>query len=197
MKEDLVRDRWWNATDVLKDASVLADAGQYKGAISRSFFSMEQAARAALATKGQEPKTHGGVVQAFNNQLVRSGEIDAKWAESLADGSSARNTADYSAFYRADDDEARKQCTEAAEFLHQTHQYLVRQGLKDLATIPEVGMNTPENKDERFPEGDLEPITPGGDPKAERPARPTTRFRSKETGLRVGPDKSEKGTQER
>ncbi len=37
-----------------------------QGAISRAFFAMEQAARAALAMRGHEPKTHSGLVQAFN-----------------------------------------------------------------------------------------------------------------------------------
>ena len=131
MKADLVRDRWWNATDTLKDARILANAGQYKGAISRAFFAMEQAARAALATKGHEPRTHSGLVQAFNNQLVRSGEMDPKWGESLGDGSEARNTADYAAFYRASAEEAHEQCAEAAEFLKDTRGYLVEKGLGD------------------------------------------------------------------
>ena len=70
MKAKLARDQWWNATETLKEATVLATCGQYKGAISRAFFAMEHAARAALAVKDQEPKTHRGMVQAFNNQLV-------------------------------------------------------------------------------------------------------------------------------
>lgn len=30
MKADLARDGWWNATETLKDAEVLAKAGQHK-----------------------------------------------------------------------------------------------------------------------------------------------------------------------
>ncbi len=140
MKGKLARDQWWNATETLKEASLLATGGQYKGAISRAFFAMEHAARAALAAKDQEPKTHRGMVQAFNNQLVRSGEMDRDRGESLEDAHQARNAADYGSFYRATADEAYQLCGEAAAFLIETRKYLVNKGLSaaDLPEVPEA-----------------------------------------------------------
>ena len=116
---------------------------------------MEQAARAVLATKGHEPRTHRGVVQAFNNQFIRSGEMNTRWGGSLEDGNQARNTADYSAFYRASEDEAQEQCAEAAEFLTDTRQYLVKKGLKDLPNVSELT--------------ERKPLRRGGDPAVKNP----------------------------
>lgn len=140
MKAKLARDQWWNATETLKEATVLATCGQYKGAISRAFFAMEHAARAALAVKDQEPKTHRGMVQAFNNQLVRTGEMDRDRGESLEDAQQARNTADYGSFYRATAHEAYQVCAEAAVFLTDTRKYLLKKGVSaiDLPEAPEA-----------------------------------------------------------
>ena len=135
---------------------------------------MEQAARAALATRGHEPKTHSGLVQAFNNQLVRSGEMDTKWAERIAEGSAARNTADYAAFYRANAKEAQQSCADAAELLKDTREYLVKKGLRDLAEVPGVPGRKPVT-----PGGDPGFTNPGGRPKVDAPPRGSQQERNR------------------
>lgn len=64
--------------------------------------------------------------------------MDTKWGERLAEGSAARNTADYAAFYRASANEAHNRCADAAELLKDTREYLVRKGVGDLAEVPEI-----------------------------------------------------------
>ena len=157
MKKALARDKWRSATEALKEANVLTREGLYKGAISRAFVAMENAARAALALKGLEPKTHAGLGEAFKNQLIRSGAMDKKWSEALGAASEARNVADYGAFYQASADDAQNQCAEADEFLKETGKYLTRQGLDDLGPVPEM----PGTK----------PVRPGGDPKLKGPGQ--------------------------
>ena len=65
MKTKVAVAEWNNATDALKDATTLAIHGQHKGAESRAYFAIEHGARAALATRNQEPKTHTAVGRAF------------------------------------------------------------------------------------------------------------------------------------
>ena len=79
MKKALARDKWDNACETLQEANVLARTGFYKGAISRAFFAMENAARAALALKDQEPRTHSGLIQAFNQQVAGKAGLEESW----------------------------------------------------------------------------------------------------------------------
>ena len=99
MKAEIAKAEWKNAVEALNDAITLTIGGGYKGAESRAYFAMEHAARAALATKNQEPKTHTSVEKAVNNQLVRSGEITADSGAELGAGRQKRQNADYSSFY--------------------------------------------------------------------------------------------------
>lgn len=150
MKTALAHDKWNNACETLQEADVLARTGFYKGAISRAFFAMENAARAALALKGQEPKTHSSLVQAFNQQIAGKPGIEESWTERVQTAGNARNTADYTAFHNATEEEALTQCATAVEFLTRMREHLTREGLENPKEVPEI----PGTK----------PVGPGGDP---------------------------------
>ena len=59
-------------------ARVLLDVGDVDGACNRAYYAMFDAARAALLASGApvEPdigRTHGGLISAFSNHLVKNG----------------------------------------------------------------------------------------------------------------------------
>lgn len=157
MKTEIAKAEWKNAVEALNDAIILTIGGGYKGAESRAYFAMAHAARAALATKNQEPKTHTHVERAVNNQLVRSGEITADSGTDLGAGRQKRENADYSSFYESSQEAAHNACAGAARFLKETREYLLSRGLaeKELPEIPQL----PGSKRTR----------PGGDPGTQTP----------------------------
>ena len=178
MKAEIAKAEWKNAVEALNDAITLTIGGGYKGAESRAYFAMEHAARAALATKNQEPKTHTSVEKAVNNQLVRSGEITADRGAELGAGRQKRQNADYSSFYESSEDAAHKGCERAARFLGETRAYLVSRGLpeKGLQKVPELPGS--------------QPIQPGGDPDVRTPGTPRDPMRAlKESQQTRKPDR--------
>ena len=171
MKKALARDKWDNACETLQEADVLARTGFYKGAISRAFFAMENAARAALALKGQEPRPHSGLIQAFNQQVAGKAGLEESWTSRVEGAGDARNTADYRAFHTATKQEAHSQYVTAVEFLTRMREHLAKEGLEELRNVPQI----PRTK----------PFTPGGDPEVNAPPpRPTPK-----SGNGEGPDR--------
>ena len=130
MKTKVAVAEWNNATDALKDATTLAIHGQHKGAESRAYFAIEHGARAALAIRNQEPKTHTAVGRAFVNQLIHSGEMTAERSEDVKAARQRRERADYSSFYEGSKDNAHTACARAARFLAETRKYLLTRGLQ-------------------------------------------------------------------
>jgi len=83
----------------LKVARLALNAGDNDSAVSRSYYAMFDIARAALlragVTEDALPRTHSGVIEAFRNQAVQSGEIDRQLATQLSRTESLRIKADY------------------------------------------------------------------------------------------------------
>jgi len=53
------------AQAALSDAEVLLEHGSPEATINRGYYSVSQAARAALLTKGESPDIHSGVIRRF------------------------------------------------------------------------------------------------------------------------------------
>lgn len=72
----------------LKVARLALNAGDNDSAVSRSYYSMFDIARAALlragVTEDKLPRTHSGVIEAFRNHAVESGQIDRQLAAQLS-----------------------------------------------------------------------------------------------------------------
>lgn len=59
------------ATNALREASLLLDAGLVAGAVSRLYYAVFHAARAALVVRDRHAKTHGGQVSVFEATFDR------------------------------------------------------------------------------------------------------------------------------
>jgi uncharacterized protein (UPF0332 family) len=83
----------------LKVARLALNAGDNDSAVSRSYYAMFDIARAALlragVTEDMLPRTHSGVIEAFRNHAVQSGQIDRQLATQLSRTESLRIKADY------------------------------------------------------------------------------------------------------
>jgi len=62
--------------ECLKDAEVLINQRRYKAAVSRSYYAMFHAAKAALLTKNISTYTHQGINVQFGKQFIVPGIFD-------------------------------------------------------------------------------------------------------------------------
>lgn len=86
------------ALKALTSARILLAAGDTDGATNRAYYAMFDAAIAALSWAGADsaqPKTHGGLIASFGQNLVRTDKLPAELGRALNRVQELRLTADY------------------------------------------------------------------------------------------------------
>jgi uncharacterized protein (UPF0332 family) len=85
------------AAQAAESARALLDRGDADGACNRAYYAMFDAARAALLAAGHDVgKTHRGVLNAFNDRLVKDGPMPKEAGRLLKHAEAFRYVADYS-----------------------------------------------------------------------------------------------------
>ncbi len=86
------------AERALISADLLLSAGDPEGACNRAYYAMFDSARAALlriAPDFLEIKTHGGLITAFSQHLVKAGHIPVEFGKAINAVEDMRVAADY------------------------------------------------------------------------------------------------------
>ena len=140
MNRKLIGAEWQRALSSLSASRVLLDTGHVEDAITRSYYSIFHAAKAALAVPEIETSTHAGVRSMFGLHLVKTAEIEPHWASELSEGLDDRNRAEYNAFADFTGEDARDEHDRATAFLGRIRQYLLSKGLleDEIPAIPEL-----------------------------------------------------------
>jgi uncharacterized protein len=112
------------AERVLQQAAHEVKAGFYDAAISRSYYAIFHAARAALRQQGSEPKTHAGVVSEFGRLLIKDGLIEEEYSTILRAARDERQTVDYEV-YELDNIPSKE---DAEKMLKQAGRFIERMG---------------------------------------------------------------------
>jgi len=73
----------------------------YRDCLSKAYYSLFQAARAALATLGLDLQKHSGVISAFNINFVKTGIFPKEYRKLIASSQDLRLASDYDDFYLA------------------------------------------------------------------------------------------------
>lgn len=120
------------ALERLKVAERLFSEGYYEDAVSRAYYAMYHAAKAALATVNVFPKTHEGVVAEFGRRFVLSGVLPKELGKSLADVKASRETYEYSVTAIVDRMEAEAILSDAKVFVNKVKEYLTRKSEYEL-----------------------------------------------------------------
>ena len=85
------------AAQAAESARALLERGDADGACNRAYYAMFDAARAALLAVGHDVgKTHRGVLNAFNDRLVKDGPMHKEAGRLLKHAEAFRYVADYS-----------------------------------------------------------------------------------------------------
>ena len=95
MNRNMVVAEWSRAREALRAAEPLTRERCYADAISRAYYAILHASKAALHVHDVAAESHAAVRRMFGLHLVRSGEIEPEWSaylvESLDDPSSTNN----------------------------------------------------------------------------------------------------------
>ena len=105
------------ARQALSDAELLLENGSVEAAINRGSYAAFGAARAALLTEGENPKTHSGVIRRFGCHFVRTGRVSDDVGDILTTAQSMRGRADYEATTDLSQEDAANLVGEARRFI--------------------------------------------------------------------------------
>ncbi len=83
------------AHDRIDAAELLHQNGFYIDAVSRAYYGMYNAAKAALGEKGDNVTTHKGLIQQFGKELVQPGLIEKDLGRAFSYVEEEREDADY------------------------------------------------------------------------------------------------------
>lgn len=130
MNRTVVLAEWRLARNALRAAQLLARHRIYPDAVSRAYYAVLHAAKAALQTKDISAESHAAVRRLFGMHFIKTGEFEREWSSPLAEGLDDRLAADYDSDREFTAREARDESRRAAAFLKRVRRYLRAQGLK-------------------------------------------------------------------
>lgn len=86
------------AENKLDNARRIFEIGLYDDAVSRAYYAMFYAAKAALLSEGVDLRKHSSAVSKFRELFVVTGRVDAEYLRYLGRAQSARERSDYAPF---------------------------------------------------------------------------------------------------
>ena len=91
--------------------------GYYHIVISRAYYAMFYSVHALLASKDITRSKHSGVVSAFGEYFVKTGQIDKKYAKMITNAFNARLDSDYEMAFIAEKETAESILRDAVLFV--------------------------------------------------------------------------------
>jgi hypothetical protein len=112
------------AKKALLAAKTLLENQLYEDCVSRAYYAVLHAAKAALATKDIEPESHNAVKRMFGLHLIKTGEIEKDFAKILTAEQEDRAIGDYNIYIEIEQDRALKRVRDAEKFVERIEKYL-------------------------------------------------------------------------
>ena len=112
------------AKKALLAAKTLIEKGLFEDCVSRAYYAVLHAAKAALSTLGVESDTHNGVRKMFGFHLIKTGKIEKEYAKILTAGKEDREISDYEVSIEIEEERAEQRVNEAEKFVKRIEQYL-------------------------------------------------------------------------
>jgi len=95
VREIQVQAEWKRSLKAQGAAELLLEAGFYEDAVSRAYYAVLHAAKAALLARDIVTESHTAVRRLFGKELVQQGLLEKEWAMILAHEQDERASADY------------------------------------------------------------------------------------------------------
>jgi len=112
------------AGKALLAAKTLLENQLYEDCVSRAYYAVLHAAKAALVTTGVEPESHSAVRRLFGLHLVKSGKIEKEFAAILTAEQEDREIGDYDIDIEIEQDTALKRVRDAEKFVERIDNFL-------------------------------------------------------------------------
>jgi uncharacterized protein (UPF0332 family) len=128
MNRELALAEWRHARQALRAAEILLREELRPDAVSRAYYGILHAAKAALHVNDIGADSHAAVKRLFGLHLIRSGAIEAEWSAHLGRSLEERLAADYDAEATFSTKEARYECQRARKFVGRIRRYLLANG---------------------------------------------------------------------
>ena len=122
--ESLVDLEMVRARRSLEAAEMLLARQFFEDAVSRAYYAVLHASRAALLAADISPATHEGVRRMFGLHLVKAGHIEQKFATILTAQQEDRELSDYDVTFEMEEERARQRHDEATKFVARIQAYL-------------------------------------------------------------------------
>lgn len=116
-KEELCKYRIETAKNNLHSANILFEAGEYKSANNRAYYSIFQAINAVHALDGVAFKRHKDAIGEFNKKYVKAEVFPRDIGRKISEAEEIRHASDYDDFYIASKEESKRQIEVAEEFI--------------------------------------------------------------------------------
>jgi uncharacterized protein len=120
---------WQRAAHSLGAARVCLHGEFYADAVSRAYYAILHAAKAALQLQNVAAESHAAVKRLFGQYLVRPGLIEAEWSAILGQSLDLRIISDYDVERPFSAVDAREACDRAEAFLARIRTLLLAGGL--------------------------------------------------------------------
>ena len=121
---DLSQKELTRAQKALLAAKTLLENRLYEDCVSRAYYAVLHAAKAALAMEPVEPQSHRAVRRMFGLHLVKTGKIEKEFARILTAEQEDREISDYDIHIEIEQDTAQKRVADAEKFLKRIEEYL-------------------------------------------------------------------------
>ena len=128
MNRALILAEWRRARESLHAAELLTREGCFADAVSRTYYAVLHAAKAALQIHDVTVASHSAVKRMFGLHLIRTGKIEREWATHLGESLGDRLAADYDPEVTFTQVEARHECRQTRQFLGRIRRHLLDQG---------------------------------------------------------------------
>lgn len=123
-KSELIQAWLTLAEEKINVARELLALSRFDDVVSKAYYVMFYAAKAALLTVGIELQRHTGVVSQFGQQFVKGGYVDKRYSTILARAMQAREASDYDPLTRASRQDAEQAIADAESFLEKAKEIL-------------------------------------------------------------------------
>jgi len=111
------------ANECLQSAEIAIETS-LKTSINRSYYCIFHAMRAVLALDKFDSRKHSGIISAFRQRYIKTGEFDPSFSDVIGAAFEVRNESDYEDFYIVSESEAQQQLIDARTFLAATVMYI-------------------------------------------------------------------------
>lgn len=121
---DLSQKELIRAKKALSAAKALLEFQLYEDCVSRAYYAVLHAAKAALAMEGIDAQSHVAVRRKFGLNLVKTGKIEKDFAQILTKEKEDRELGDYNIHIEIERDTAEKRVVDAEKFVKRIETFL-------------------------------------------------------------------------